>query len=156
MRQVLLGLANGAMSEEGLVEALRHLGSPLSPPWNLTVVMSARTSGWTIPPEQLSGLLRRIEGSPNAVAAELQGALWVLSGSRRIDKVRSVVDLGRHRAEVDVYGAELEGLATVEVEFASLDEAAGFEPPGWFGEEVTGRSEWGNAALAVHGRPPSG
>ena len=81
VRQVLLGLANGAMSEEGLVEALRHLGSPLSPPWNLTVVMSARTSGWTIPPEQLSGLLRRIEGSPNAVAAELQGALWVLSGS---------------------------------------------------------------------------
>lgn len=81
VRQVLLALASGAMSEEGLLEALEHLGAPLSPPWNLCAVMSARTSGWTIPPEQLALLLRRIEGSPNAIAAELQGALWVLSGS---------------------------------------------------------------------------
>jgi carbohydrate diacid regulator len=81
VRQVLLGLAGGALHEEGLLEALAHLGSPLSPPWNLSAVISARTSGWTIPPEQLAPLLRRIEGSPNAVAAELQGALWVLSGS---------------------------------------------------------------------------
>ncbi|WP_051574280.1 sugar diacid recognition domain-containing protein [Mycobacterium sp. URHB0044] len=81
VRQVLLTLASGAMSEEGLLEALEHLGSPLSPPWNLSAVISARTSGWTMPPEQLATLLRRIEGIPNAIAAELQGALWVLNGS---------------------------------------------------------------------------
>jgi carbohydrate diacid regulator len=81
VRQVLLALASGAMGEEGLLEALGHLGCPLSPPWNLSAVISARTSGWTIPPEQLAPLLRRIEGSPNAVAAELQGALWVFTGS---------------------------------------------------------------------------
>lgn len=27
------------------------------------------------------------------------------------------------------------------------------EIPRWFGEEVTGRPEWGNVSLAVHGRP---
>jgi len=99
--------------------------------------------------------LERVEVERPLAADEFE-ALWELSRGRRIDKVRSVVDLGPHSAEVDVYGADLEGLATVEVEFSSQDDAGGFEPPGWFGEEVTGRPEWGNAALAVHGRPPGG
>ena len=80
-------------------------------------------------------------------------ALWGLSERRRIGKTRSVVPLGEHRAEVDVYGGELDGLATAEVEFPSPEAADAFEPPDWFGEEVTGRPEWGNASLATRGRP---
>jgi adenylate cyclase len=80
-------------------------------------------------------------------------ALWGLTDGRRITKVRSVVPLGEHRAEVDVFEDELDGLWIAEVEFPSPEAADAFEPPAWFGEEITGRSEWGNAALAVHGRP---
>jgi carbohydrate diacid regulator len=81
VRQVLIGLAKGAMSEAGLIEALRHIGAAMSPPWHLTAIVSARTSRQTMPPEQVSSVLRRIDGLPNTIAAELQGALWVLSGS---------------------------------------------------------------------------
>lgn len=81
-------------------------------------------------------------------------ALWELTRGRRIEKVRSVVPLGPHRAEVDAFAGPLDGLLIAEVEFASPQDADAFTPPGWFGEEVTGRREWGNVALAVHGRPP--
>ena len=80
-------------------------------------------------------------------------ALWGLTEGRRVTKVRSVVPLGEHRVEVDVFEGALDGLAIAEVEFPSPEAADAFEPPTWFGQEVTGRPEWGNAALAVHGRP---
>jgi adenylate cyclase len=80
-------------------------------------------------------------------------AMWSLSEGRRIAKVRSVVPLGEHRAEVDVFEGDLDGLCIVEVEFPTPEAADAFEPPAWFGEEVTGRPEWGNVALAVRGRP---
>jgi adenylate cyclase len=42
----------------------------------------------------------------------------------------------------------------VEVEFASRQEAEAFDPPDWFGAELTGAAGWSNAALARHGAPP--
>lgn len=80
-------------------------------------------------------------------------ALWPLTGDRRVVKTRHRRDLGDRVAEIDVFGGELEGLTIVEVEFPSPDEADAFEPPGWFGEEITGRPEWGNVSLATAGRP---
>lgn len=80
-------------------------------------------------------------------------ALWLLAGERRIDKTRFRVPVGEHTAELDVFAGPLHGLVMVEVEFPSEDEARAFAPPAWFGEEVTGDPAWGNAALAVHGRP---
>ncbi len=76
-----------------------------------------------------------------------------LTEGRRVTKVRSLVPVGEYRAEVDIFQGALDGLAIAEVEFPSPEAADAFEPPSWFGEEITGRSEWGNAALAVHGRP---
>jgi CYTH domain-containing protein len=80
-------------------------------------------------------------------------ALWPLTEPRRIEKVRHRVAVEGGTAEVDVYEGGLAGLCTVEVEFASADEADAFRPPSWFGEEVTGDEAWSNAALAEHGRP---
>jgi carbohydrate diacid regulator len=80
VRQVILALATGTMTETGLVEALRRVGSPLSPPWNIAVVTSAQKPGVAMPPEKLASLLRQVEALPNAVGTELQGALWVLHG----------------------------------------------------------------------------
>jgi adenylate cyclase len=80
-------------------------------------------------------------------------ALWPVTRGRRVEKTRHRLDLGPHVAEIDVFHGHLEGLVIVEVEFPSPGEADAFVPPGWFGEEITGRPEWGNAALASEGRP---
>jgi adenylate cyclase len=79
--------------------------------------------------------------------------LWRLAPDRRIDKVRHEVPVDGHTAEVDLYAGALDGLAVVEVEFDSRQAADGFEPPPWFGDEVTGDPRWSNAALAADGRP---
>jgi adenylate cyclase len=83
-------------------------------------------------------------------------ALWPHTEGRRIDKVRHRVPLDTRDgavAEVDRFLGELIGLVIVEVEFDDHQAAVAFEPPAWFGAEITGRPEWSNAALARHGRP---
>lgn len=79
-------------------------------------------------------------------------ALWPHTAGRRIEKVRHRVPVGAVTAEVDLYGGELVGLCTAEVEFADAAEAARFTPPEWLGREVTGEQTWSNAALARQGR----
>lgn len=58
-------------------------------------------------------------------------------------------------AELDVYEAPagLVDLFTVEVEFDSIEEAMSFEPPIWFGRDVTEVAGYSNNALILHGRP---
>ena len=81
--------------------------------------------------------------------------LWPHTEGRRIEKVRYRTTLASGEvAEVDVYEGALEGLVTVEVEFASEADAGAFAPPAWFGRDVTTEPGWSNASLAVHG-PPS-
>ena|SRR5437660_417164 len=80
-------------------------------------------------------------------------ALWPYTAGRRVEKVRHRVGLDTFVAEVDVYGDRLAGLYTVEVEFPSEADAASFDPPEWFGREVTGDARWSNASLAEHGLP---
>ncbi len=80
-------------------------------------------------------------------------ALWPLTAGRRLVKTRRLVALGGDglEAEVDVYEGALAGLATVEVEFASAEQSHSFQPPGWFGEELTGDPAYANQSLAAHG-----
>jgi adenylate cyclase len=80
--------------------------------------------------------------------------LWRLAGDRHLEKTRHRVDLDGVTAELDLYAGALAGLAVVEVEFASRQEAEAFDPPDWFGAELTGAAGWSNAALARHGAPP--
>lgn len=80
--------------------------------------------------------------------------LWALTDGRRVVKRRHEVELpGGLVAEVDVYSGALDGLVTVEVEFASEAAADAFAAPAWMGREVTGDRRYANAALAVDGRP---
>lgn len=80
--------------------------------------------------------------------------LWSHTAGRRLDKTRHRVAIpGGDTAEVDVYAGELLGLCRIEVEFTSEAAAAVFEPPDWFGREVTGDPRWRNSSLARHGRP---
>jgi CYTH domain-containing protein len=77
-------------------------------------------------------------------------SLWPLTEGRRVEKTRHELPDG---VEVDVYGGALDGLVVAEMEFGSEDESAAFEPPGWFGAEVTDDPRYKNRSLAVDGRP---
>jgi CYTH domain-containing protein len=80
-------------------------------------------------------------------------ALWPHTAGRRLEKDRYLVPVDGGTAEVDRYADALEGLWTVEVEFSSAEAAAAFEPPSWFGVDVTDIDGWSNGALARRGRP---
>ena len=90
------------------------------------------------------------------LAAEQADALWAHTEGRRLVKTRYRVPVDGHTAEVDVYDGALAGLCRIEVEFDSADAAAAFEPPTWFGVEVTDDARWSNSSLARHGRPDRG
>ena len=65
-------------------------------------------------------------------------------------KTRHVYSLGSAKnAEIDIYKSPVNGLKTVEVEFASVKEAKAFEVPAWFGEEITEDKRYKNQALAM-------
>ncbi|HEX7279762.1 MAG TPA: CHAD domain-containing protein [Solirubrobacterales bacterium] len=81
-------------------------------------------------------------------------ALWESVEERRLAKRRYLVPLGKGlNAEVDVYFGPLAGLRVAEVEFPSREAAASFQPPGWFGREVTGDHGYANQSLATSGIP---
>jgi adenylate cyclase len=79
--------------------------------------------------------------------------LWPLTEGRRLHKRRHVIPHGELAFELDVYEGDLEGLVVAEIEFGSEDEARGFEPPEWIGEEVTGDERYLNETLATEGAP---
>ncbi|MEO6651391.1 MAG: CYTH domain-containing protein [Ilumatobacteraceae bacterium] len=92
-----------------------------------------------------------------AISTQDAEALWPHTVGRRIDKTRHRVTLHggviQQVAEVDIYSGSLAGLHVAEVEFTSETDAAAFNPPDWFGPELTGDPQWSNAALARQGRP---
>jgi adenylate cyclase len=79
--------------------------------------------------------------------------LWPLTVGRQITKRRIVQALGDATVEIDVYGGELDGLVTAEVEFSSVDDALAFEPPRWLGRDVTDDLRYRNQQLVLHGIP---
>ena len=80
--------------------------------------------------------------------------LWQLSDGRCLEKTRyEIPTSGGLTIELDVYGGDLEGLVTAEVEFDSPEAAERFVAPSWFGREVTEDDAYKNRRLAVDGRP---
>ena len=71
----------------------------------------------------------------------------------RIVKDRYKIPLGEYTAELDIFQAPLSPLVLVEVEFPTEDAAKNFEPPDWFGREVTYDAAYTNAALSQYGLP---
>lgn len=68
-----------------------------------------------------------------------------------ITKRRYAYDLGAGLiAEVDVFEGHHQGLMLVEVEFDSIEQAQDFQPPAWFGKEVTGEPCYYNSYLSSH------
>ncbi len=97
------------------------------------------------------GLARReVEVELDAVQFE---RLWPLTQGKRLEKVRHRSVHGDSVLEIDVYRGDLEGLCLVEVEFNTTAAAENFQPPEWFGREVTLDERYKNRYLALHGRP---
>jgi CYTH domain-containing protein len=80
-------------------------------------------------------------------------ALWPLTEGRRVEKTRAVLPHGALRVEIDRFEGALAPLCVAEVEFASVAASEAFLPPDFFGEEITNRPGYRNAALAEHGLP---
>jgi adenylate cyclase len=79
--------------------------------------------------------------------------LWPLTEGLRVTKTRHWIPSGERTIELDVYEGPLEGLRTAEVEFPSEPDSESFEPPAWFGDEVTDDDRYKNEALARDGIP---
>ena len=52
------------------------------------------------------------------------------------------------KIELDVFDAPYEGLMVAEVEFESLEDAKAYDPPKWFGKDVTEDPKYKNAVMA--------
>ncbi len=78
---------------------------------------------------------------------------WPETEGRRIEKRRYMIYYDAVLIELDVYSGELTGLITAEVEFKSEEDSMLFEPPPWFGPEVTHDDRYKNKNLAVFGMP---
>lgn len=81
--------------------------------------------------------------------------LWQHTAGRRLTKTRHRIPLDDgNTADVDIYTGHLRGLRVAEVEFGNIDDANTFQPPDWFGRDVTNEPGWSNAELAHTGPPP--
>ena len=88
------------------------------------------------------------------IDAEPFGRLWPLTEGRRLEKTRYLIPgSGELTIELDVYSGGLRGLMVAEVEFGSEDAADAFQPPEWFGSEVTDDGRFKNQKLARNGAP---
>lgn len=89
-------------------------------------------------------------------------SLWPLTSGRRIEKTRYYIpyvdpDGHKHTIELDVYHgpSHLNGLCTAEVEFEGRKTEATlradtFQPPEWFGEDISSNPSYKNKSLASH------
>lgn len=69
-----------------------------------------------------------------------------------IEKTRYLIPYNEKLTiELDIFHGSLAPLVLAEVEFGSVDEAASFIPPAWFGKDVTNSSEYHNSNLSMHG-----
>lgn len=81
-------------------------------------------------------------------------ALWPATAGRRVEKTRYIGHIADQQSfELDVFSGHLDSLVMVEVEFETLAAALSFNPPEWFGAELTDDENYRNKALASNGLP---
>ena len=93
------------------------------------------------------GLLTREEREMPLSAAAYRRLLPKAEGTV-IEKDRYRIPCGPYTIELDVFGGALAPLVLAEVEFPTEGEAAAFQPPDWFGTEVTYDPAYTNARLS--------
>lgn len=100
-----------------------------------------------------SGLMKKIEYELTLTEEQFIGLSKKTEGNI-IEKTRYIIPLENDlKAELDIYEGFLEGFCNVEVEFLSTKDAILFDPPAWFGREVTQDYRFRNSNLAKFGIP---
>lgn len=100
-----------------------------------------------------SGVMKKQEYELNITKEQIDN-LWKKTEGNIISKTRYKIPLDNNLvAELDIYDGFLSGFANVEVEFSSTKEAILFDPPLWFGQEVTQNKSYSNASLSKFGIP---
>jgi adenylate cyclase len=79
--------------------------------------------------------------------------LWPSTEGRRLEKIRYQMQQNEVTIEIDEYQGLLSGLVVAEVEFPSTTASALFNPPVWFGLEITEEKGYKNKNLATKGLP---
>ena len=75
-------------------------------------------------------------------------ALWPATAGKRLTKTRYKVPYNSLTIEIDIYEGSNRGLTVAEVEFPGQQACREFQPPDWFGEEVTNKAQYSNVVLA--------
>lgn len=86
------------------------------------------------------------------LSKEMFEDLWHQTVGRRVVKTRYYIPLDRNTIELDVYEEHLKGLITAEVEFdgrptEAMVRATTFEPPKWFGKNISEDPRYKNRNL---------
>jgi adenylate cyclase len=143
-------ISQGYLVADGSL-AIRVRRQGVAPDRHDTLTVKAAVAdpeGESDPAVTLGSERREVEiGLTEAQAEEL----WPLCGDRVITKTRHVVALQESglTAEVDVFSGRWESLVMVEVEFGDRTQMAAFQPPHWFGSDVTADPRFTNAGLAL-------
>lgn len=96
------------------------------------------------------GLVRR-EEEIDITKKDFENLLPRVQG-KMLKKVRREILLPTGEMAVfDIYGGELDGFCMAEVEFSNVEEAKTFDPPAWFGKEITYDARLTAANLVKHG-----
>ncbi|CCY78242.1 adenylate cyclase [Eshraghiella crossota CAG:259] len=80
---------------------------------------------------------------------EAYGHLLAKADGNIITKTRyEIPEKDNLTIEFDVFEGKFDGLLLAEVEFASEEEALGYIPPEWFGEDVSNSTKYHNSTLS--------
>jgi CYTH domain-containing protein len=82
------------------------------------------------------------------LSAKQFAALWPATAGRRLRKLRYEIPWRNLLIEIDIYRGRHSGLVVAEVEFPDRAMCRKFNPPSWFGREVTGEKRYSNVRLA--------
>ncbi len=98
-----------------------------------------------------SGLMSREELEAALTKESYEHLLEKIDG-HAITKRRYLIPLEPYTIELDVFYGHMEGLIMAEVEFPSVEEANNFNPPSWFGVDVTEDRRYHNSNM-IMGNP---
>lgn len=67
-----------------------------------------------------------------------------------ITKTRYRIPYEKYTIELDIFHDDYDGLLLAEVEFETLEEGRNFQPPEWFGKDVSDDIHYTNSYLSAH------
>jgi len=74
--------------------------------------------------------------------------LWPHTVGKRIEKQRYSINYGSRKIFIDEFAGKYTGLMIAEIEFSNEKQAIEFEPPPWFGKEITHNHKYRNRNMA--------